>query len=97
MIKITNKVPYLGDNNDNQYKKIYEYLLVLDSKGYSFTCKKDLKSFLYERIKDKTYKNKNEIDEQHVTCIVTNRSVINDAVKVHVYDLFNISPFWDNY
>lgn len=96
-IKITNKVPYLGESNDNGYKKIYEYILILNNKGYSFTRKRDLKSFLYERIKDKTYNNKNHIDEQRVSCIVTTRKTIKDVVKVHIYDLFNISSFWDNY
>ena len=96
-IKITNNVPYLCDNNDRQYKKIYWYFLVLNNQCYSFTCKRDLKSFLYEKIQDKTYKNKNEIDEQRVSCIVTNRKTINDVVHVHIYDLFNISSFWDNY
>ena len=100
-IKITNNVPYLIriDSNHNAitYKRIYKYFLVLNNKGYSFTRKKDLKAFLYERINDKTYKNKNEIDEQRVSCIVTNRAIINDVVKVHIYDLFNITSFWDNY
>ena len=101
-IKITNNVPYFCtpnayNCNSKQYKRIYEYFLVLNKKGYSFTCKKDLKAFLYEKIKDKTYKNKNEIDEQRVSCIITNRSIINDVVHAHIYDLFNISSFWDNY
>ena len=90
-IKITNNKPYL------QYKKIYEYFLILNKQGYSFTRKKDLKAFLYEKIDDKTYKNKNEIDEQRVSCVVTNRKLVNDVVHVHVYDLFNNTPFWDNY
>ena len=100
-IKITNNVPYLikvdSNHNVKQYKKVYKYFLILNNKGYSFTRKKDLKVFLYEKIADKTYQNKNEIDEQRVLCIVTNRSIINDVVKVHIYDLFNISSFWDNY
>lgn len=100
-IKITNNVPCLFriDSNHNvvEYKKIYKYFLVLNNKGYNFGRKRDLKAFLYEKIKDKTYSNKNEIDEQRVSCIVTNRAIINDVVKVHVYDLFNISSFWDNY
>lgn len=100
-IKITNNVPYLIriDSNHNvmEYKRVYKYFLILNNKGYSFRRKRDLKAFLYERIGDKTYSNKNEIDEQRVTCIVTNRSIINDVVKVHVYDLFNITSFWDNY
>ena len=100
-IKITNNVPYLIriDSNHNviEYKKIYKYFLVLNNKGYNFKRKKDLKAFLYEKIKDKTYHNKNEIDEQRVSCIVTNRAIINDVIKVHVYDLFNITSFWDNY
>ena len=100
-IKITNNVPYLIriDSNHNviEYKKIYKYFLVLNTKGYNFKRKKDLKAFLYEKIKDKTYHNKNEIDEQRVSCIVTNRAIINDVIKVHVYDLFNITSFWDNY
>lgn len=100
-IKITNNVPYLIriDSNHNaiEYKRVYKYFLVLNNKGYSFTRKRDLKAFLYDKIKDKTYKNKNEIDEQIVSCIVTNKAIINDVVKVHVYDLFNISSFWGNY
>ena len=100
-IKITNNVPYLIriDSNHNviEYKKIYKYFLVLNNKGYNFKRKKDLKAFLYEKIKDKTYHNKNEIDEQRVSCIVTSRAIINDVIKVHVYDLFNITSFWDNY
>ena len=92
-IKITNNVPYLSDHNVN----VYKYFLILNEKGYSFTRKKDLKVFLYEKIEDKTFKNKNEIDELRVSCIVTNRSIINDVVHVHIYDLFNISSFWDNY
>ena len=101
-IKITNNVPYLmkvnaKDFNCMQYKRIYKYFLVLNNKGYSFTRKKDLKAFLYEKLEDKTYHNKNHIDEQRVSCIVTNRAIINDVVHVHVYDLFNISSFWDNY
>ena len=100
-IKITNKLPYLIkiDSNHNvlEYKKVYKYFLFLDNKGYSFARKKDLKAFLYEKIEDKTYSNKNEIDEQRVSCVVTNRSIINDVVKVHIYDLFNITSFWDNY
>ena len=100
-IKITNNVPYLIriDSNHNViiYKRVYKYFLVLNNRSYSFTRKKDLKAFLYERINDKTYHNKNHIDEQIVSCVVTNKSIINDVVKVHVYDLFNISSFWDNY
>lgn len=97
-IKITNNKPYLyNNNNDNQYKKIYEYFLILNNRGYSFARKKDLKAFLYEKIHDKTYSNKNEIDEQRVSCVVTNRKTVNNVVKVHVYDLFNISSFWSNY
>ena len=100
-IKITNNIPYLIriDSNHNviQYKKVYKYFLVLNNKGYSFTRKRDLKAFLYEKIQDKTYHDKNQIDEQRVSCIVTNRAIINDIVKVHVYDLFNISSFWCNY
>ena len=100
-IKITNNVPYLiridANHNVIKYKRIYKYFLILNKRGYSFTRKKDLKAFLYEKIQDKTYKNKNEIDGQHVSCIVTNRSIINDVVHVHVYDLFNITSFWDNY
>ena len=100
-IKIINNVPYLFkiDNNHNvkQYKKVYKYFLIIGNKGYNFTKKKDLKEFLYEKIRDKTFSNKNEIDEQIVSCVVTNRSIINDVVHVHVYDLFNISSFWDNY
>ena len=100
-IKITNNVPYLiridSNHNVKQYKRIYKYFLILDNKGYSFTKKRDLKDFLYEKIQDKTYYNKNEIDEQRVSCVVTNRAIINDVVHVHIYDLFNISSFWDNY
>ena len=100
-IKITNNVPYLIkiDCNHNvvKYNRIYGYFLILNNKGYSFKRKKDLKAFLYERIKDKTFRNKNEIDDQLVSCIVTNRAIINDVVKVHIYDLFNITSFWDNY
>ena len=100
-IKITNNVPYLIriDSNHNvfEYKRVYKYFLVLNNRGYSFTRKKDLKAFLYEKINDKTYHNKNEIDEQRVSCIVTNRAIINDVVHVHIYDLFNISSFWCNY
>lgn len=100
-IKITTNVPYLFkiDNNHNviEYKRIYKYFLVLNNRGYSFTRKKDLKSFLYEKIEDKTFSNKNEVDEQRVSCVVTNRSIINDVVHVHIYDLFNITSFWDNY
>ena len=101
-IRITNKIPYFCtdiayDCNCQQYKKIYEYFLILDNKGYSFTRKKDLKAFLYEKIQDKTYKNKNHIDEQHVSCVVTNKKTINDVIEVHIYDLFNICSFWDNY
>ena len=100
-IKITNNVPYLikvdYNHNVKQYKKVYKYFLILNNKGYNFTTKKALKAFLYEKIQDKTYTNKNEIDEQRVSCVVTNRSIINDVVKVHIYDLFNISSFWDNY
>lgn len=97
-IKITNHVPYFcwlnaTEFNCNQYKRIYEYFLILNGKCYNFKRKKYLKAFLYERIRDKTYHNKNEIDEQRVSCIVTK----NDVVKVHVYDLFSISSFWDNY
>ena len=95
-IKITNNMPYLFSNS-KQYKRIYKYFLILNNKGYSFTRKRDLKAFLYEKIHDKTYSNKNEIDEQRVSCVVTNRSIINNVVKVHVYDLFNISSFWSNY
>lgn len=94
-IKITNKVPY--SHNAIEYNRIYKYFLILNNKGYNFKRKKDLKAFLYEKIEDKTYKNKNEIDEQKVSCIVTNRSIVNDVIKVHVYDLFNVSSFWDNY
>ena len=83
--------------NSKQYKRIYEYFLVLNKKGYSFTKKRDLKAFLYEKIKDKTYNNKNHIDEQRVSCIITNRKTINDVVHVHIYDLFNISSFWYNH
>ena len=89
-VKITNNVPF-GN------KRIYEYFIILNNKGYNFKRKKDLKAFLYEKLHDKTYHNKNEIDEQRVSCIVTNRKIINDVVKVHVYDLFNITSFWDNY
>ena len=100
-IEITNNTPYLIsiDSNHNviEYKRVYKYFLIINGKGYSFTRKKDLKAFLYEKIKDKTYKNKNEVDEQRVSCVVTSRSIINDVIKVHVYDLFNISSFWDNY
>ena len=100
-IKITNNVPYLIriDSNHNViiYKRIYKYFLILNNKGYSFTRKKDLKAFLYEKIQDKTYYDKNHVDEQRVSCIVTNRAIINDVVHVHIYDLFNISSFWDNY
>ena len=99
-IKINNKMPYFctaNAYNSKKYKKIYEYFLILDKKGYSFTRKNDLKNFLYEKITDRTYKNKNEIDEQQISCIVTNRSVVNDVVHAHVYDLFNITSFWDNY
>ena len=92
-IKITNITPYLS----NEYKRIYKYFLIVNNKGYSFTRKKDLKAFLYDKIQDKTYKNKNHIDEQRVSCVVTNRSVINDVVHVHIYDLFNITSFWHNY
>ena len=91
-IKITNNTPYL-----NGFKKIYEYFLILNNKGYSFKRKKDLKAFLYDKIQDKTYSNINAIDEQHVSCMVTNRSMINDVVHVHIYDLFNITSFWHNY
>ena len=94
-IKIINNVPYFC--NSKPYKRIYEYFLILNTKGYNFTTKKDLKAFLYEKIKDKTYSNKNEIDEQKVSCVVTNRKTINDVVHVHIYDLFNITSFWDNY
>ena len=100
-IKITNNVPYLisidANHNVTEYKRIYKYFLILNKRGYSFTRKKDLKNFLYEKIEDKTYKNKNEVDEQRVSCVVTNRSIINDVVHVHIYDLFNVSSFWDNY
>ena len=101
-IKSINNTPYFCTDisvscNSKQYKKIYEYFLILNKRGYSFTKKKDLKAFLYEKIEDKTYRNKNEIDEQRVSCVVTNRSIINDVVHVHIYDLFNISSFWDNY
>ena len=100
-IKITYNVPYLIkiDSNHNavEYKRVYKYFLVLDNKGYSFTRKKDLKAFLYEKIQDKTYHDKNHIDEQRVSCIVTNKAIINDVVHVHIYDLFNIDSFWDNY
>ena len=100
-IKITNNVPCLfridSDHNVIEYKKVYKYFLTVNNKGYSFIRKKDLKAFLYEKIEDKTYHNKNEIEEQKVSCIVTNRSIINDVIKVHIYDLFNISSFWDNY
>ena len=100
-IKITNSKPYFCTNmayncNSKQYKKIYEYFLILNKRGHNFTRKKDLKSFLYEKIQEKIYHNKNEIDEQHVSCVVTNRSVVNDVVHVHVYDLFNITSFCDN-
>ena len=101
-IKITNNTPYFCTNNayncnSEQYKRIYEYFLVLNNKGYSFTRKRDLKSFLYEKIQNKTYHDKNHVDEQRISCIVTNRKTINDVIHVHVYDLFNISSFWDNY
>ena len=100
-IKITNNVPYLiridDKHNVIEYKRIYKYFLALNNRGYSFTRKKDLKAFLYEKIKDKTFNNKNHIDEQRVSCVVTNRAIINDVVLVHIYDLFNISSFWDNY
>ena len=100
-IKITNNVPYLIriDSNHNavEYKRIYKYFLILNNKGYNFTRKKDLKAFLYEKINDKTYHDKNHVDEQRVSCVVTNRAIINDVVHVHVYDLFNISSFWNNY
>ena len=101
-IKITNNTPYFCTNmayncNSKQYKRVYKYFLVLENKGYSFTRKKDLKAFLYKKIKDKTYKNKNQIDEQRVSCVVTNRKIINDTVHVHIYDLFNVTSFWDNY
>lgn len=95
-VKITNNVPYLF-NTDKQYKRIYKYFLILNNKGYNFKRKSDLKSFLYKKIGDKTYKNKNEVDEQRVSCVVTNRVTINEVIKVHVYDLFNITSFWDNY
>ena len=94
-IKITYNVPYFC--NSSQYKRVYKYFLILNSKGYNFTRKKDLKSFLYEKIQEKIYHNKNEIDEQRVSCVVTNRSVVNDVVHVHVYDLFNVSSFWDSF
>ena len=101
MIKITNNTPYLfkidSDHNVTEYKRVYRYFLVLNERGYSFKRKKDLKEFLYEKIQAKTYHNKNEIDEQRVSCVVTNRSITNDVVHVHIYDLFNISSFWDNY
>lgn len=100
-IKITYNVPYLfridSKHNVIEYKRIYKYFLVLNNKGYSFIRKKDLKAFLYEKIQDKTFHNKNEVDDQRVSCVVTNKSIINDVVKVHIYDLFNISSFWDNY
>lgn len=100
-IKITNNVPYLIriDSNHNviEYKRVYKYFLVLNNKGYSFTRKKDLKAFLHEKIQDKTFYDKNNVDEQIVSCVVTNREIINDVIKVHVYDLFNISSFWCNY
>jgi len=100
-VKITNNVPYLIriDSNYNaiEYKRVYEYFIILNKKYYSFTRKKDLKAFLYEKIKDKTYHNKNEIDEQHVSCVVTNKAIMNDVVEVHVYDLFNVTSFWNNY
>ena len=100
-IKITNNVPYLikVDSNHNaiEYKRVYKYFLTLDNKGYNFKRKKDLKAFLYEKIQDKTYNDKNHIDEQRVSCIVTNRAIINDVVHVHIYDLFNITSFWGNY
>ena len=100
-IKITYNVPYLFSVDDNhnviEYKRIYKYFLVLNNKGYSFKRKKDLKRFLYEKINEKTFHNKNEVDEQRVSCVVTNKAIINDVVKVHIYDLFNIGSFWDNY
>ena len=100
-VKITNNVPYLIriDSNHNvfKYKRVYKYFLILDNKGYNFMRKRDLKSFLYEKIQDRTYHDKNHIDGQIVSCIVTNRSIINDVVKVHIYDLFNIDSFWGNY
>ena len=100
-IKITNNVPYLiridANHNVIEYKRVYKYFLILNNKGYSFTRKRDLKVFLYEKIQDKTYHNKNHIDEQRVSCVVTNRSIINDVIYLHIYDLFNISSFWDNY
>ena len=100
-IKITNNVPYLIriDSNHNvvEYKRVYKYFIIVNKRGYSFTKKKDLKAFLYERIEDKTYHDKNQIDEQRVSCIVTNRNLINEVVHVHVYDLFNVTSFWDNY
>ena len=101
-IKITYNTPYFCTStayncNSKQYKRVYKYFLILNRRGYSFTRKKDLKNFLYEKIQDKTYHNKNHIDEQRVSCIVTNRSLVNDVVHVHIYDLFNIPSFWDNY
>lgn len=100
-IKITNHVPYLIRIDDNhnviEYKRVYKYFLVINNKGYNFKRKKDLKAFLYKKIQDKTFHNKNEIDEIKVSCVVTNRAIINDVVKVHIYDLFNVSSFWDNY
>lgn len=100
-IKITNHVPYLiridSDHNAIEYKRVYKYFLILNNKGFTFNRKKDLKAFLYERIADKTYHDKNHIDGQRVSCVVTNKSIINDVVHVHIYDLFNITSFWDNY
>ena len=100
-IKITNNVPYLIriDSNYNtiEYKRIYEYFIILNKRGYNFTTKKALKAFLYEKIKDKTFGDVNQLTGTIVFCIVTNKKIINDVIRVHIYDLFNVTPFWDNY
>lgn len=100
-IKITYNVPYLIKIDENynakEYKKVYEYCIIVNNKHYSFTKKRDLKKFLYEKIQDKTFHDVNELTGTTVSCVVTNRSIINDVIRVHVYNLFNITPFWYNY
>lgn len=100
-VKITNNVPYLygidANHNVIEYKRVYKYFLTLDQKSYNFKRKKDLKNFLYKKIQDKTLHDVNQVTEIRVSCVVTNRNIINDVVKVHIYDLFNVTPFFCNY
>lgn len=100
-VKITYNVPYLctidENYNSKTYTKVYEYFVIIDNKGYSFTRKRDLKKFLYDKIQDKTFHDVNQLTGTRVSCVVTNRTIINDVVKVHIYNLFNVTPFFCNY